>query len=339
MLEHPPAIIQVRPALDLRLHINGEQVDNPLPRDFLAMPRVLRATVSLKELRRYLPAEYRLVPDGLLAGLVYANLPGFPGAIMAGNARIKKAWLYVSNGQFQVPGDWNRRDNISHAVGGGANGQTGVVQGSGNLAVAQGGPGGGGAAWAMVQNRNLPAWDMLDVVIAPGGTSSSPTWFMETNVLLAASGAMGSGGTGGQGGQASSSVGDQANSGRGGDGTSQSVGSSASSSGGRGGGAGGPHGDGTYDGDAGQGGAAGALGNIDGGNGVDGPAGGFNPGEDINAGSGGSGFLGFSDPLPGGNGGYYGGGAGGGGATVFGGVRIGGQGRQGCVLLINNTEA
>lgn len=334
MIDHPPAIVQVRQALDLRLHINGEQVENPLPRDFLSMPPVLRATVTVGELRTYLPAEYRPVPDGLLASLLYANLPGFPGALMAGT--IKKGWLYTSNGQFTVPGDWNKRDNIIHALAGGGNGGDGWWDAlpNGDILSANGGGGGGGGAWAALINAVLQFHALLDLVVAPGGTSSTSTWFSATDVLLAKSGAMGFGSSGGAGGTAASSVGDQANDGGNGD-------STGNTAGGRGGGAGGPHGAGTYDGDAGYGGASGSTalgGDRTGGDGVDGPAGGFDPKGKVNAGSGGGGYLGFSDQASGGNGGLYGGAGGGGGAT-FDVTRPGGLGRQGCLLLINNTRA
>jgi hypothetical protein len=365
----PPAVIETRPVLDLALYVNGENCGPCLPGDFLSLPAVLRATVAVADLLPWLPEPYRLLPDHMLADVLYAAMPGLPGPLMAGGA--KKAWLYTASGQFVFPGSWNKRDNIIHGLGPGGWGRGGFISGLGERYT---GGGGGGAAWAANVNREYASGFIADLQVGePGATINSAgtaTWFEGTGVLLAAAGGntpavSGGVANGGTGGQLSSSVGDfRSSGGNGSNGTSLgsnefSVGHAAAA-----GVAGGPNGNGEAAtvpnggrADAGFGGAAGGVGpndgdNLPGGDGVDGPAGGFNPKKKINAGPGGGGcgglsltVAGFQRPTSARNGktgGQYGGGGGGGcvdlnqvNQTVLG---SGAAGRQGCVFLINNAS-
>lgn len=321
----PPAIVQVRPALDLRLNLNGEDGASGLPRDFLAMPPLLRATVPLAEIRRWLPAEFRRIPGDLLSDLVYAVVAGLPGAHMAG--AIKKAWLYTAPGQFLVPGDWNKRDNVIHALGCGGNGQ-GAQRAS--LGGNYGGGGGGGGAWSVFYNYVLTKHDFLDVspgqpteVIMAPIESDNPddTWFINATTLLAPSGKSGdaleSGESKGGNGGSASIYSHASNAGAKGDNTNDELG-------GEGGGAGGKNGPGI-----GQ--------SADGG--VDYDTSWLDPkvSAKVNArpGYGGAGG-GFSGRLAGDPGHEYGGGGGGGG--VDGGYFLGGQGSTGIILIINNLS-
>lgn len=342
MIALQPAIVVAHAVATYRFYVNGEDAGVALPRDFLMLPKALRWTVPLHELRGYLPVEFRRLPAGLLASLLLGNLPGLPGAIMSGG--IKQAWLFTEDDEFPTPPDWNKRDNIIHALGAGGDGHAGAI---GSLdGFTYGCAGGAGAAWAALVNHVLVQGQSYNVSVALD--NSSDTSFDGIDVLLAASGSDGGGlsggnSSGGNGGQATDCVGDLKSSG--GDGQGRS---GKTHIGGNGGGAGGPHGDGVDGGssigdgygDAGQGGRPGAY-QLDpdgkGHPGTEGLSRGFNPGNKVNAGSGGGG-AGAENSLisiNGGDGGEFGAGAGGGGF----GTGVGGHGASGCLLAINNVSA
>lgn len=341
-LPSKPAIIRPHETVELRLHVNNADAGHSLPRDFLALPPVLRQAVSAVELRKLLPEPYRLLPDSMLLSM----LGGLPGPLMAGG--IKVGWLYVTDDTFTVPSDWNKDDNIIHALGAGGNGrpttQNGIFPNE-----YYGGPGGGGSAWAALVNLVAAIGDQFAADV--GTAATQDTSFGSSALLLAQGGAnggniSGGSGTGGQGGQASTSVGTLKS--NGGDGGSLS-GSGTTCAGRAGGGAGGPHGDGGDGGTTGGGGDAGFGGvpdpqaDGDGGDGIDGPAGGFNPGAPVNAGSGAGGAWGVqgtSDSINGKNGGRYGAGGGGAGADFVPFFTRGAAGSfsQGCVLVVNNPS-
>jgi hypothetical protein len=337
VLDHPPAIIHVRPLLDLQLAINGERLTGrALPRDFLELPKALRRAVPPDALRGYLPAEYRRLSDGMLATLLYGNIGGLPGVVMAGGGKL--ATLFTETGIFRVPGDWNKRDNIVQGVGRGGTGHGPTASALVDDAF-YGGTGGGGSVWAALVNKDFTIGLDLGVTIATTSGNTS----ISTGELVAASGANGGSisggdGSGGAGGSVANSTGDQKFAGfKGGD---IHGAQSFQAAGADGGACAGPHGDGAANGvgDAGFGGKA------NGGDGTAGASGGWNAGGKVNAGSGGGGFGGPStnNPPNGTPGGDYGAGGGGGGVFLrpVGGPLMGSgaAGATGCMLFINNAS-
>lgn len=352
---HPPAIIIPAPITPWRFWINGEDCGPCLPPDFFALPKVLRLTLRLDEIRPWLPVEYRRLSDGMLATIL-GNLPGLPGAVMAG--AIKQAYLYTASDAFPTPPGWNKRDNVLQLVSAGGNGQA-VTASALVPGTFYGGTGGSGSAWAALVNRDLVKGASNTVTV--GVSHTDPSWFLDPSILYADPGNDGSGisggsGHGGTGGQASSSVGDlKTNGGDGGDET----GPAATCQGGDGGGAGGPHGDGgsgstgglsagnNY-GDAGYGGLGGTQqpGGLNGQDGTSGPSRGWAPwSRKNNAGSGGGGRGGTSltsgtipeNPNSGGDGGDYGSGSGGA-SAISGSPGSPGTAAPGVFLAINNAS-
>jgi hypothetical protein len=335
-----------------------------LPRDFAELPISERNRISVVEVRRYLPEPFRsYLPDGLLREIVRGNLPGLPGAIMAGGAKTGYL-LTEASGQFTFPPDWNPKDNRIHAVGRGGDGANATVQTVLDTRYYAGG-GGGGAAWAMLVNRAFDPGFVADFNVA---ITSGDTWFRDVGFLLARSGQnspsplTASGGViAGAGGDAGTSIGDEKNAGEAGTPVDPNgFINGFTVLGGRGGGAAGPHGTGLNGtGDFGFGGfgppiAAGnnaQASDLHGGDGIDGTGKGWAFPARVNVGSGGGGIAGLAPndgagqfaPLQGGRGGLYGAGAGGGsvGFFILGGSSPGpaGAGAPGCILLVNNASA
>jgi hypothetical protein len=343
-----PAIIRPAELTQFRFVVNdGKEWDCGacLPRDFAAMPPLLRALIAPDEIRGFLPEPYRRLSDDMIRSLV-ANLGGLPGVLMAGGVRT--SWLYIATSTFSVPGDFNNEDNCIQGVGAGGNGQPPTAS-SFFTGEYYGGSGAGGGAWAALDNAVLVAFTTYTVHV--GETSGDWSWFDSTTRLLAVAGANGnalSGGTaaGGAGGDKTSCIGNRKSSGLSGGSTSAH---GITCTGGYGGSAGGPNGDATsLYGDAGYGGRSGdqvGFNQFDGQDGIYGPGGGWRPNETPNAGSGGGGGRGTgtsgsgADPY-GHNGGKYGGGGGGGGVTAdpFSRVGTGGSFAPGCVLITNNSS-
>ncbi len=345
-LHTPPAIIIPRPVIPFQFFLNGDDCGPCVPRDYAELPKALRWSVPVAEVRPYLPEAYRRLSDGMLGSLL-ANFGGLPGVIMAGG--VKTAWLYTTSDTFRVPANWNKNDNIIHALGAGGAGQFTTLPPV-TIIDNFGGTGGGGSAWAALVDAVLTRADLLTVTVATSAQGDS--WFIANNQLFAEGGSnggqiSGGSGNGGQGGSTANCFGNLSS--NGGDGGDISSGGTGARKGASGGGAGGPNGDGESAvveggaGDAGEGGQGGGYafgGDIiaDGDDGVLGPSGGFNPGHTPNAGSGGGGNAGQTvTALDGGNGGDYG--AGSGGAGYDGGTSgTPGTPGMGCVLIINNAS-
>jgi hypothetical protein len=332
-LHAPPAIIVPRPETAFRLYVNGEDCGPCLPRDFRAMPRETRLLVNPRDLHFWLPEPYRKLSAEMLASVLMGNLPGLPGAIMAG--AVRSSYLYTASDTFFVSADWNPVDNIVHGVGRGGKGGASVFD---QLTLTNyAGGGGGGAAYANKLNVPGRYGDQYGVIVA---TTSGDTSFNGTDYLLAKSGSDGgtlSGGTasGGSPGAKGSCIGDSRSSGSSG----QSVGAQT---GGVGGAAGGPHGD--ADAALGYGGVA------------DADYGGFtgtNPDWDVNwvaalqsgvyPNADGSGWNPNVTNIP--NAGSGGGGSSqndgglyGGGGSGANGPGTAGNGAIGCVLIVNNRS-
>jgi hypothetical protein len=331
-LHPPPAIIVPRAVTPFRFFVDGEDCGPCVPADFAAMPRAARLLVRPDELKFWLPEPYRRLSAGMLASVLMANLPGLPGAIMAG--AVRSSYLFTKSANFTVPADWTPVDNIVHGIGRGGNGGASVF---GQITqINYGGGGGGGAGYANKQNVPGVYGDQYDVTVA---RTSGDTSFNGTDYLLAKSGSDGgtlSGGTaaGGSPGAKGSCVGDFRSSGSSG----QSVGAQT---GGMGGATGGPHGD--ADAPLGYGGIAdndyGGFGGTDWDVDHNDPfypnadGSGWNPNVTgiPNAGSGGGATGGTQN-----DGGLYGGGA----AGANGGTGPGtpGNGAFGCVLVVNNAS-
>lgn len=233
----------------------------------------------------------------------------------------------VGTGMWTVPAGWNSSNNSIECIGGGSGGYD--APSGGNT-----GAGGGGGAYAKVINIGLVPGASVPYLIGFGGPaddSGGESWFLDREILRAASG--GPGPTGG--GRVDNSIGDVVYGG----GNGGAVGGAGSGDGAPGGGgAAGPSGfgldgiawsaslgasgsAGSYGG-AGAGGAGGAGGT--GGNGSSGSNGLEFEGTLGSGGGGGGGGAGSN----GGQGGLYGGGGGGGSNNGF-----GGAGRQGiCVV-------
>jgi hypothetical protein len=232
----------------------------------------------------------------------------------------RKAYLYTADGTFVVPGTWNKRDNIIHAIGRGGNGRAGVAFALIDQTAYVGGGGGGGGAWAALVNAVLTFGLSLDVSV------TSSVFFGNSGLLLADNGQnapsiSGGSASGGDGGAVLDSVGDLVNAGGNGASRSQALSPTA---GGGGGGAGGPNG-------TGGNGSAQNQGQADGGSTAP-----LDPRGKVTAAPGDGGQGSFTDESAGHDGLAYGGGAGGGAGSDAG--SDGGTGAPGCVLIINNAS-
>ncbi len=224
---------------------------------------------------------------------------------------------------WRVPGDWNNSSSTIEVIGGGGGGY------AGGTGVTSGGAGGGGAAYSILNNAQLPAGELIKIVVGAGANQVSnggDTYVCNSTsncdsiggsaVIAGAKGGQSglSTGTGGTGGQSSSGVGTTKYSGgNGGDRNARA--------GGGGGGAAGPNG-------AGGNGAAGSTGTTKGGGGGGGADNGSSATQGTtNGGTGGNGNLGSgggtggttsATPTAGGSASNGGGGGGGGGNTSSG---------------------